>query len=138
MLAGAEAAARRRTGPASGSLRPGSEEHKIAFCRMLLDTHNPYKPAVIDWPLLDDEARDRLVSLPIWDIAVQTEGKASTRVMSYAEMIADPLLREAISLNGFEEGRHKEVLANMVAAYGIQPRARTRISPAAAPANGRS
>ncbi len=33
---------------------------------------------------------------------------------------ADPLLREAIELNGFEEGRHKEVLSNLVAAYGIQ------------------
>ena len=101
-------------------LRPGCEAHKIAFCRMLLDTHNPYKPAIIDWPQLDDTARDRLVSLPIWDIAVQTEGKASIRVMSYAEMLSDPLLREAVMLNGFEEKRHKNVLANMVAAYGIK------------------
>jgi hypothetical protein len=106
--------------PASGPIRPGSEAHKLAFCRLLLDTHNPYKPAIIDWPLLDGEARARLVSLPIWDIAVQTEGKASTRVMSYAEMLADPLLREAVTLNGFEEGRHKQVLANMVTAYGIR------------------
>ena len=102
-----------------GAIRPGSEAHKIAFCRMLLDTHNPYKPAIIDWPRLDDAARDRLVSLPIWDIAVQTEGKASTRVMRYAETLDDPLLREAVRLNGFEESRHKQVLSNMVAAYGI-------------------
>jgi hypothetical protein len=102
-----------------GAIRPGSEEHKTAFCRMLLDTHNPYKPAIIDWPPLAGAARDRLVSLPIWDIAVQTEGKASIRVLSYAETIEDPLLREAVTLNGFEESRHKHVLANMVAAYGI-------------------
>ena len=51
---------------------------------MLLDTFNPYKPAVIDWPKLDAEARDRLVSLPIWDIAVQTEGRASLSVLTYA------------------------------------------------------
>ncbi len=87
---------------------------------MLLDTHNPYKPAVIDWPKLDDEARDRLVSLPIWDIAVQTEGKASTRVRAYRDEVADPLLREAIDLNAFEEGRHKQVLSNLVEAYGIR------------------
>ena len=60
---------------------------------MLLDTHNPYKPSIIDWPELDPEARDRLVSLPIWDIAVQTEGKARLRVLSYAELIEDPLLQ---------------------------------------------
>ena len=98
---------------------PGTEAHKIAFCRMLLDTHNRYKPAVIDWPALDPEARDRLVALPIWDIAVQTEGKARQRVLGYAQTISDPLLREAIELDAFEEGRHKEVLSNLVAAYGI-------------------
>jgi hypothetical protein len=118
-MAAADALARRWTAPASGAIRPGSERHKTAFCQMLLDTHNPYKPAVIDWPRLDSEARDRLVALPIWDIAVQTEGKASTRVLSYAKTIADLLLREAVVLNGFEEGRHKQVLANLVEAYGI-------------------
>lgn len=120
MIAAADATARRWSAAAGGSLRPGSDEHKTAFCRMLLDTHNPYRPAVIDWPRLDDDARERLVSLPIWDIAVQTEGKASTRVMSYADEVADELLREAVMLNGFEEGRHKQVLSNLVEAYGIE------------------
>src|SRR5205807_3208077 len=73
----------------------------------------------IEWPRLDPAARERLTSLPIWDIAVQTEGKARIRVLSYAEETADPLLREAIALDAFEEGRHKEVLSNLVEAYGI-------------------
>ena len=102
-----------------GPVKPGSEAHKQLFCRMLLDTHNPYKPAVIDWPPLDDGARVRLVSLPIWNIAVQTEGKAKARVLAYADGIADALLKEAVVMNGFEEGRHKQVLSNLVAAYGI-------------------
>jgi hypothetical protein len=101
-------------------IRRGSESHKTLFCRTLLDTFNPYKPAIIDWPALDDEARTRLVSLPIWDIAVQTEGRARLNVASYAAVTRDALLREAIELNAFEEGRHKSVLANMVAAYGIE------------------
>src|SRR2546423_3015591 len=87
---------------------------------MLLDTHNPYKPTVIDWPPLDAETRERLVALPIWDIAVQTEGKARIRVLSYAEETPDPLLRHAIELDAFEEGRHKEVLSRLVEAYGIR------------------
>jgi len=118
-LDAADIAFRHWSAPSNGAIRPGSDEHKIAFCRMLLDTHNPYKPAVIDWPKLDDDARQRLISLPIWDIAVQTEGKAKIRAQTYADMIADPLLRQAITLDGFEEGRHKEVLAKLVAAYGI-------------------
>jgi hypothetical protein len=120
MTDAADAATRHWTAPRSGAIRPGSDPHKLAFCRMLLDTHNPYKPAVIDWPRLDSEARDRLVGLPIWDIAVQTEGKAKIRVLSYAEETADPLLREAITLNAFEEGRHKDVLSNLVQAYDIK------------------
>jgi hypothetical protein len=100
-------------------LEIGSDEHKRRMSRMLLDTFNPYKPAVIDWPELDATARDRLVGLPIWDIAVQTEGKAGLRVKTYAALIDDPLLKEAVELNGFEEARHKKVLANMVEAYGI-------------------
>jgi hypothetical protein len=102
-----------------GRIRLGSDAHKTLFCRTLLDTFDPYKPAVIDWPELDAESRERLVSLPIWDIAVQTEGRARLNVASYAEVTTDPLLREAIELNAFEEGRHKHVLSNMVAAYSI-------------------
>jgi hypothetical protein len=104
----------------SGPIVLGSEAHKEAFCRMLIDTHNPYRPSVVDWPVLAPEARDRLVSLPIWDIAMQTEGNASLRVLSYAETIDDPLLREAIEIDGFEETRHKQVLSNLVQAYGIE------------------
>ena len=103
----------------AGPIRLGSDAHKTLFCRTLLDTFNPYKPAVIDWPKLDSEVRDRLVSLPIWDIAVQTEGRARLNVASYAAVTSDPLLRKAIELNAFEEGRHKHVLSNLVAAYGI-------------------
>jgi hypothetical protein len=102
-----------------GPVALGSDAHKILFCRTLLDTFDPYKPAVIDWPQLDTETRDRLVSLPIWDIAVQTEGRARLNVASYAAVTADPLLRKAIELNAFEEGRHKLVLSNLVAAYGV-------------------
>ena len=97
----------------------GSDAHKTLFCRTLLDTFDPYRPAVMDWPQLAPEAHERLVSLPIWDIAVQTEGRARLNVASYAEVIEDPLLREAIELNAFEEGRHKDVLSHLVAAYGI-------------------
>jgi len=87
---------------------------------MLLDTHDPYQPRVIDWPKLEPDALARLKSLPIWDIAVKTEGLASRRVNSYAQLVFDPLLRQAVELNGFEEGRHKTVLANLVEAYGIE------------------
>ena len=104
----------------SGGIALGSEAHKALFCRTLLDTHDPYRPALIEWPKLDEETRGKIVSLPIWDIAVATEGRAGMNVRTYGEGISDPLLRAAIDMNAFEESRHKLVLADMVTAYGIE------------------
>jgi hypothetical protein len=102
-----------------GPLTPGSEIHKREVCRMFRETFNPYKPSVINWPTLSAEARQRVTSLPIWDIAVQTEGKARLRMAAYARCIDDPDMRSAIALNAWEENRHKNVLAKLVDAYGI-------------------
>jgi hypothetical protein len=106
-------------GAEPGRIKLGSEAHKRLFCRMLLDTHNPYKPAVIEWPELSPDALHRITSLPIWDIAVQTEGRATLRVDTYTRTVDDPLLREALIMDGGEEARHKVVLSKMVQAYGI-------------------
>jgi len=103
----------------AGPVRWGSREHLTLLSRTLLDTHDPYRPAVIDWPELDDETRSRITSLPIWDIAVATEGRAGMNVKTYAEQVRDRLLRAAVEMNAFEESRHKLVLSNMVQAYGI-------------------
>jgi hypothetical protein len=103
-----------------GRIRLGSDEHLRLFCLELLETHDPYKPAVIDWPTLDDVTRNRIVSLPIWDIAVQTEGRAGMNVKTFGTRLAASLLKEAVDMNAFEESRHKVVLANMVSFYGIQ------------------
>jgi hypothetical protein len=107
--------------PASDTpVKLGSKDHLDLLCNALLDTHDPYRPALIEWPELDDETRDKIVSLPIWDIAVATEGRAGMNVRTYGEGIDDPLLKAAIDMNAFEESRHKLVLADMVRAYGIE------------------
>jgi hypothetical protein len=118
-LEAADWAARHWHWPDPGDLPIGSEAHRDAACRMFHDTFNPYRPSVIDWPPLSTEAQVRLTSLPIWDIAVQTEGKARLRMRAYAQSLADPAWGEAIERNAWEENRHKEVLSNLVAAYGI-------------------
>jgi hypothetical protein len=106
--------------PEDGPIRFGSDAHKRLFCKTLLDTHDPYRPKVLDWPRLGEEAEKRITSLPIWDIAVQTENRAGLNVCTYADTIIDPLLNKAVNLNGFEERRHRHVLANLVEAYGIK------------------
>jgi hypothetical protein len=102
-----------------GPLQPGSEIHKREACRMFRDTFNPYRPSVISWPTLPPDALQRVTSLPIWDIAVQTEGRARLRMAAYAKTIDDMDMRSAIALNAWEENRHKAVLSKLVQAYGI-------------------
>lgn len=116
----ADHAMRHWTFPETTAALTKQDRHKQMFCEMLLATHNPYKPAVIDWPKLDPAALRRVTSLPIWDIAVQTEGRVSIAVATYAATIPDPLLREALQMDAYEEARHKEVLSKLVQAYGIE------------------
>ena len=102
-----------------GPIRLGSPEHLALFCKTLLETFNPYKPAVIDWPKLEPKTQSLITSLPICDIAVQTENRAGLFVASFGEVISHPLLKRAVELNAFEERRHRHVLSNLVEAYGI-------------------
>ena len=104
----------------TGPVRLGSAEHLVLFSRMLLDTHDPYRPALIEWPELERDVRDKIVSLPIWDMAVQTEGRTGMFVQTFAETVRHPLLKSAVEMDAFEERRHKIVLADMVRAYGIE------------------
>ena len=118
-IAAADHAARHWQWRQPGPLDPGSDAHRRAAAAMFRDTFNPYKPSIIRWPHLDPNARSRLTGLPIWDIAVQTEGKARQRMLTYARMLRDPAWQAAIELNGWEEWRHKQVLSDLVACYGI-------------------
>jgi hypothetical protein len=70
--------------------------------------------------VLEPDALNRLTSLPIWDIAVETEGRAGMNVKTFAATVQRKLLREAIEMDAFEESRHKQVLARMVEFYDIQ------------------
>lgn len=97
----------------------GSEEHKRLFCRTFIDTHQPYAPADIVLPDLDADSRARLLSLPIWDEAVNTERETAYKVTRMARIESDPLVREAIALQGFEEERHAALLDLLTQRYGI-------------------
>lgn len=113
----------------STPFRVGSDAHKRALCSVLLETFDPYKPAIIAWPKLSADAQRRLTSLPFWDVAVETEGYASTRMQAMADTISDPLIKQAVALNAFEEGRHKLVIRNMLKFYSIPIKPETNYAP---------
>jgi hypothetical protein len=103
----------------------GSEEHKRLFCSTFIETHNHYAPQDIAFPEIDDASRLRLTSLPIWDEAVNTERETAHKVQRMADLEPDPLVREAIALQGFEEGRHAALLDRLTQRYGIAVKYRT-------------
>lgn len=103
----------------SDTLVVGSEEHKRLFCRTLIETHNPYDAAKIEWPEIDDTSRRRIARLPFWNDAMFDERNANAKLQMLADAQTDPQLREAIGLQGREEGRHARILEGMLRAYGI-------------------
>lgn len=97
----------------------GSPEHRELLCRFFIDTHKPFKPSELKWPDLDESARKRLAALPIWNEAVYTEADTALKVKTLGEAEKDPLLAQAIALQGYEEGRHAEMLRILVDRYKI-------------------
>jgi hypothetical protein len=97
----------------------GSDEHRRLYCRTFVATHKPYRPEDIVWPQLDAEALGRLAALPVWNEAVRTEAATAVKVQTLGKAEPDPVLAEAISLQGYEEGRHADVLILLTRRYGI-------------------
>ncbi|MBM3227067.1 MAG: ferritin-like domain-containing protein [Candidatus Tectomicrobia bacterium] len=101
------------------SLVVGSPEHKELFCRFFMDSHVAFDPARIDWPVLDADSRQRLHSLPVWHEAVETERMATCTIETWAPQETDPLIREAVALQGYEEARHAAIIQGLTEQYGI-------------------
>ena len=100
-------------------MRIGSEEHRGLYCRTFVETHEPYAPEDIAWPDLDAEGLARLKALPVWNEAVRTEAATAVKVQTLGRTETDPVLARAISLQGYEEGRHAAVIALLTRHYGI-------------------
>src|SRR5579862_9793274 len=102
------------------SIAAGSEAHKELFCRQFTETHAVFDPETLPWPELDEAALARLRSVPFWQEVLHTESRAGAIVQTFARTIDDPILREAIDLQGFEESRHAELIRTMIRRYGIE------------------
>jgi len=97
----------------------GSEEHKQLFCRSFIETHRPYEPRDMPWPVLDDVSLARLRAIPVWSMALSIEVNAGAMLDGFAKTEPDALVRQAIELQGYEEARHGRILGEMVARYGL-------------------
>ncbi len=101
-------------------VKVGSEAHKELFCRQFLETHELYEPATLPWPDLDEAQLGRLRSVPFWQEVYHTERRAGAIVAAFTPLVQDPLVREAVALQGLEEARHAELLRVMIDRYGLE------------------
>lgn len=101
-------------------MKLGSLAHKELFCRNFIDTYLDYEPETLPWPELDPISLDRLRGIPFWREALYTERKAGLMVTAFAQTIEDPLLREAIALQGREESRHARLIQFLINHYDIK------------------
>jgi hypothetical protein len=104
----------------AAAIEIGSSAHRDLLARFFMDSYVDFVPEQVQWPQLSEESRTRLVSLPFWQEAVATENVTSNTVAAAAALEADPALRKAIELQGFEEGRHARLLQALTTHYNIQ------------------
>lgn len=100
-------------------MRVGSPQHREIFCRSFIETHVPYEPENLPWPELDATLLERLRAFPFWSVARSIEQRAGRMVTAFAHTIEDPLIREAVALQGLEETRHGRLMSHVLERYGI-------------------
>jgi len=101
------------------TLKAGSEEHKAFFCRQFIETYQEYDPETLPWPDLDEAALARLRAVPFWQEVYHTERRAGAIVNAFLPYVSDPVVREAVALQGVEETRHANLIRVMIERYGI-------------------
>ena len=100
-------------------MKIGSPEHRDTFCRHFMQTYTEFDPDTLPWPDLDEAALNRLKSVPFWEEVFYTERRAGAIVAEFVKTIKDPVMKEAVAMQGFEEARHAKLIRVMIEKYGI-------------------
>jgi len=101
-------------------LRAGSDDYKAFFCRQFIDTYQDYDPETLPWPDLTEAELARLRGVPFWQEVYHTERRAGAIVDAFTPQVTDPVVREAVALQGMEEMRHAKLIRVMIDRYGIE------------------
>jgi len=101
-------------------VKAGSEAHKTLFCRQFIDTYQEFDPETLPWPELTEAELTRLRGVPFWQEVFHTERRAGAIVQAFLPHVSDPLVHEAVALQGLEETRHAKLIRTMIDRYGIE------------------
>ena len=99
--------------------RIGSIAHRDLFCQTFIASHKAFEPETLPWPVLDLKYVDLLRAFPFWSFARSMEQEADRMIATFAKTLDDPVIREAVELQGYEEGRHGRLLNYMLEHYKI-------------------
>jgi hypothetical protein len=99
--------------------RVGSIAHRDLFCRTFIETHRAFEPAALPWPYLEPRDVELLRAFPFWSFARSMEQEADRMIAAFAQTLDDPVIREAVELQGYEEGRHGRLINHMLERYEI-------------------
>ncbi len=99
--------------------RTGSPEHRDLFCRTFVETHRPFEPEQLPWPQLEPRYVELLRAFPFWSFARSMEQEADRMIATFSKTLDDPVIRAAVELQGYEEGRHGRLINHMLERYHI-------------------
>lgn len=97
----------------------GSDAHKELFCRQFIETYQEFDPETLPWPELTPEELARLRGVPFWQEVYHTERRAGAIVEAFTPFVTDPVVHDAVALQGKEEARHARLIRTMIDRYGI-------------------
>ena len=99
--------------------RVGSRAHRDLFCRTFIETHRAFEPENLPWPRLEQRYVDLLRAFPFWSFARSMEQEAERMIAAFSATLTDPVIREAVELQGYEEGRHGRLINHMLGRYAV-------------------
>jgi hypothetical protein len=103
-------------------MKVGTIEHRDLFCADFIRGHRAYEPQDLPWPILESKYLERLRSIPFWGIAKAMERKAGIMVSAFAQTLEDPVIRQAVEVQGREESRHAGIMAQLIERYALPAR----------------
>jgi hypothetical protein len=103
-------------------MKVGSPEHRDLFCSAFIAGYRAYEPEQLAWPIVEPKYLERLRAIPFWGVAKAMERKAGIMVTAFGKTLEDPVIREAVLLQGAEETRHARLITYFIDRYGLPAR----------------
>lgn len=96
----------------------GSYDSKKQFCSSFAEGYNAEATPIL-WPSLDSSTLALIRRIPLWARLHQEKHYAGRLVSAFANALSDSMLKEAITLQGYQEQRHYQIIESFIKAYGI-------------------